>query len=113
MIFVTKLLSTSYILIDIFKDVNIPELLFTQGFFRPLSSNASLSVLFDIFDSTGVDSKLSLAGSILHGATETSFYVVTVYYGTVGIKKYKKSFIMAFVANLIIFSLSLIFYYFL
>ena len=113
MIFVTKLLSASLLLIDIFKNVSIPELLFVEGFFRPLSSNASLSVLLDIFNSSDVDSKLAISASILHGATDTAFYVVTVYYGTVGIKKYKNSFFMAFLSNLIIFSLSIIYYYFL
>ena len=113
MILVTKLLSASYLLINILKNTNIPELLLVQGIFRPLSSNASLSILLDIFTSSGVDSKLGLTASILHGATDTSFYIVTVYYGTVGIKKYKNSFVMAAICNLIIMILSLVFYYFL
>ena len=40
MIFVTKLLNSSLILVAFFKDFDIPHLLFIEGFFRPLSSNA-------------------------------------------------------------------------
>ena len=113
MIFLTKLLSASYLIIDIFKNSELPGVLIVQGIFRPLSSNASLSTLIDIIKIYGIDSKLSITSSILHASTETSFYVVTVYYGAVGIKKYNKSFVMALISNVIIFVLSLIFYYFL
>lgn len=112
MVFATKLLNASMILMYIFKNYDIPNLLFVEGIFRPMSSNASLSIVIDIFNNYGVDSKLGIASSILQGATETSFYIVTIYYGTIGIKKYPYSLTMALLSNFIIFCFSLILYYF-
>ncbi len=111
MIFATKLLSSSMIFIYLLKDYDIPHLLFIEGIFRPMSNNASLSILMEIFATNGVDSKLGISASVLQGATETSFYVITIYYGTVGIKKYPYSLVMAIISDILIFTFSLILYY--
>ena len=113
MILATKLLSGSMLLIYLLKNFDIPHLLFLEGFFRPLSSNASLSILVEVFNLYGADSNYGVSASILQGATETSFYIIAVYYGAIGIKKYRYSLIMGLIANLIIFALSLTLFYFL
>ena len=112
MIFATKLLNSSMIFMTILKNYDIPHLLFLEGFFRPMSNNASLSILIQIFNDFGIDSKMGIAASVLQGATETSFYVITIYYGTVGIKKYPYSLIMAIISDILIFIFSLILFYF-
>ena len=112
MIFATKLLNVSMIFIYLLKNYDIPLLLYMQGLFRPMSNNASLSILIEIFNTYGVDSKIGIVGSVLQGASETSFYVITIYYGTVGIKKYPRSLIMAIISDIIVFSFSLILFYF-
>ena len=112
MIFATKLLNSSMILISILRNYNIPHLLFLEGIFRPMSNNASLSILIEIFATYGVDSKMGVVASVLQGATETSFYVVTIYYGAIGIKKYRYSLLMAIISDVIIFTFSLILFYF-
>ena len=100
------------ILISILRNYNIPHLLFLEGIFRPMSNNASLSILIEIFATYGVDSKMGVVASVLQGATETSFYVVTIYYGAIGIKKYRYSLLMAIISDVIIFTFSLILFYF-
>ena len=112
MIFATKLLNSSMILVYILKRYDIPHLLFLEGIFRPMSNNASLSMLIEIFNLYGVDSKMGIAASVLQGATETSFYVITIYYGCVGIKKYPYSLVMAIISDILIFALSLMLFYF-
>lgn len=112
MIFATKLLEASMFLLYIFKNFDFPYLLILEGIFRPLSNNASLSVLIEIFISYGVDSKVGVVGSILQGATDTSFYIVSIYYGAIGIKKYPYSLIMAIISDIIIFIFTLILFYF-
>jgi spore maturation protein B len=77
-----------------------------------MSNNASLSILIQIFNDFGIDSKMGITASVLQGATETSFYVITIYYGTVGIKKYPYSLIMAIISDILIFIFSLILFYF-
>ena len=113
MILATKLLTSSMILVYLLKKFDLPHLFFLEGFFRPLSSNASLSILIEIFEIYGVDSNFGIAASVLQGATETSFYIIAVYYGAIGIKKYRYSLLMGLIANLIIFLLSLSLFYFL
>ena len=111
MIFATKLLESSMFLLYVFKNSDLPYLLILEGVFRPMSNNASLSILMEIFIQYGVDSKVGLVGSILQGATETSFYIVTIYYGAVGIKKYPYSLTMAIISDILIFIFSMILYY--
>lgn len=112
MIFATKLLQASMIFIYLFKNFDLPYLFLMEGIFRPMSNNASLSILIEIFITYGVDSKVGIAGSILQGATETSFYIITIYYGAIGVKKYPYSLAMAIVSDILIFTFSIILYYF-
>jgi spore maturation protein B len=53
----------------------------------PLTGGGALGVLADTLTRHGPDSFLGLSASIMMGSTETTFYVLTVYYGAVGIKK--------------------------
>ncbi|MGI6660875.1 MAG: spore maturation protein [Bacillota bacterium] len=54
---------------------------------RPISGSGSLGVTGEILRVHGPDTSLGLLASILQGATDTSFYVVTIYFGSVGIRK--------------------------
>lgn len=112
MMFVTKLLNSSMVLIYIFKEFDVPYLLILEGIFRPMSNNASLSILIEIYTTFGVNSKISIAGSVLQGATETSLYIITIYFGALGIKKYPYSLTMAIISDCLIFVFSLVLYYF-
>ncbi len=54
---------------------------------RPLSGSGAQGVMVDIFTRQGPDSFTGLCASIMMGSTETTFYILTVYFGAVGIKK--------------------------
>jgi spore maturation protein B len=54
---------------------------------RPLTGSGAQGVLVDIFTSHGPDSFVGLTGTVMMGASETTFYIITLYYGSVGIKK--------------------------
>jgi len=64
----------------------IPETL-PVALIRPLSGSGSLAFLTDIFEHYGVDSLVGRTASVMVGTTETIFYTVAVYVGSVGIKK--------------------------
>ena len=51
--------------------------------------SASLGVLADIIRQNGPDSPTGFIASVMQGSTETTFYVLTVYFGAVGIKEYR------------------------
>jgi spore maturation protein B len=54
---------------------------------RPLSGSGARGILADIFSTHGPDSFLGNTASLLQGSTETTFYIVSVYFSTVQIKK--------------------------
>lgn len=54
---------------------------------RPLSGNGSLALLEGIYKTYGVDSYIARCASVIVGASETVFYVCTVYFSTTKVKK--------------------------
>jgi spore maturation protein B len=54
---------------------------------KPLTGSGARAVMLDLFDQHGADSFLGLTASIFMGSTETTFYLLTVYYGAVHVKK--------------------------
>ncbi len=56
------------------------------AFMKPLSGGGARGVLVDVMNTHGVNSFASNLGSIMQGGTETTFYVLAVYFGSVGIK---------------------------
>lgn len=53
---------------------------------RPISGNASLAMLSKIYQSCGVDSFISFLVSTVQGATDTTIYVLALYFGSIKIK---------------------------
>src|SRR4030067_2026800 len=52
---------------------------------RPLSGGAALGVVGDVLRSEGPDSYAGRLVSVMAGSTETTFYVVALYMGAVGV----------------------------
>lgn len=77
----------------------IPKEIWPMVFFRPISGNASLAVLADIFKTCGVDSLAGIMASIIQGSTDTTVYVITLYFSSVGIKKIKNSLAIGLIAD--------------
>jgi len=77
----TKLLS------PILTPLHFPTDLLPLALMRPLSGSATLALLTDIVHRLGPDNIVSLTAATIYGSTETTFYVVAVYFGSVGIKQ--------------------------
>ncbi len=56
---------------------------------KPLSGPGARGMMLHCFDTFGVDSFLGHLASVLQGCTDTTFYIIAVYFGSVGIKKYR------------------------
>ena len=54
---------------------------------RPLSGGGARGVMVELFDKHGPDSFLGNTATLMMGSTETTFYVLTVYFGAINIKK--------------------------
>lgn len=101
----------SGILTDIFKHSTLPSELFIQGVFRPVSSHASLSMMVSIINTYGVDSKVGLISSVLQGGSDTTIYVMGLYFGYIGIKKTRHSYAVGLISDLICFLLCLLLFF--
>ncbi|MEO5738480.1 MAG: nucleoside recognition domain-containing protein [Variovorax sp.] len=54
---------------------------------KPFSGSAARAMLIETMQSQGVDSFPALAAAVVQGSTETTFYVLAVYFGAVGIQR--------------------------
>lgn len=68
---------------------NVPLEVLSVAVIKPLSGSASLGVFTDVVKTTGPDSLASRISAVIIGSAETTFYVLAVYLGAVGIKKTK------------------------
>ncbi len=71
-------------LLDLF---DVPIDVVSIALIKPLSGSASLGVFTDIVKTTGPDSLASRISAVIMGSAETTFYVLAVYLGAVGMKR--------------------------
>ena len=69
--------------------IHIPVEVLPVAIMRPLSGSFGLALLNDIYKIYGPDSFISILASIIQGSSDTTLYVITLYFGTIGIKKIK------------------------
>lgn len=85
----------------VFIFINVPEKIIPLALIRPISGSASLAILNNIYSIYGPDSLVGIIGSIMQGSTDTTFYIITLYFGSVGIKKIRYALIAGLFADLI------------
>ncbi len=67
---------------------------------KPFSGSAARAMLIETMQSQGVDSFAALAAATVQGSTETTFYVLAVYFGAVGIQRARHAVGCALLAEL-------------
>jgi len=67
---------------------------------KPFSGSAARAMLIDTMTTHGVDSFPSLLAATVQGSTETTFYVLAVYFGAVGIQRARHAVACALFADL-------------
>lgn len=70
-----------------FSWLHIPPEVLPMAIVRPLTGSGSLAVLADLIQTHGEDSMIVKIAATLYGSTETTFYVLAVYFGAVNIGK--------------------------
>jgi len=68
---------------------------------KPFSGSAARAMLIDTMTTHGVDSFPSLLAATVQGSTETTFYVLAVYFGAVGIQRARHAVACALFADLV------------
>ena len=97
---------------------NLLSLIFPKGdffasllpmlIFRPLSGSASTAVLNNVCSVYGPDSLLCITCSSIQGSTDTTFYVLALYFGTIGITKWRHSLKVGLIADAVGMSIAIV-----
>jgi spore maturation protein SpmB len=57
------------------------------AYMKPLSGSGSKAMMINVMQTYGPDSFAGRLGSVFNGSADTTFYIVALYFGSVGIKK--------------------------
>jgi spore maturation protein B len=80
--------------------LQVPAEIVPLGIMRPVSGSAALAITTDILHRDGPDSLIGRLASTMFGSTETTLYVLTVYFGAVGIYKTRHALLVGLLADL-------------
>ncbi len=79
--------------------LGFPKEIVPMVLLRPISGGGSTALLTGIYKDFGPDSFAGMVASVLAGSTETTFYAIAVYFGSVKIKKIRHTLISALAAD--------------
>ena len=67
---------------------------------RSLSGSATLGIFSELAANNGANSFVTLMAAVMVGSSETTFYVLSVYFGSVGIKKFRYAILTGIIADI-------------
>lgn len=79
--------------------LGLPEELIPLSLMRPISGNGALAITADILETQGADSFLGLLASSICGSTDTTLYVLAIYFGSVGIASHRHGLLVGLIAD--------------
>lgn len=81
--------------------VGMPAEILPLALLRPLSGSGSMGIVTELIKTHGPDSFLARLAASAYGSTETTFYVLAVYFGAVGIKKTRYAVVSGLIADVV------------
>lgn len=94
MIFAVNILIKSNIIYDSFSFLDrflakysLTSDIIPMCFLRSISGNSTLVILAEVLNKYGPDSIMGMLASVIEGSSDTTFYVIALYFGSVGINK--------------------------
>lgn len=85
---------------SILKSIAIPPDIVPLIILRPMSGSASTALVLDIIKNYGVNSLEARLATVIMGGTETTFYVVAILLGSIGIKNYRGTVVACIVSDI-------------
>ena len=79
----------------------IPPELVTLAIMRPLSGTGALGIVTDTINTFGPDSLIGKMAATILGSTDTTFYILAVYFGAVGITKPRYALFVGLIGDMI------------
>jgi spore maturation protein SpmA len=81
--------------------IGFPPDLLPLALMRPLSGSGSVGIFTDLVRHFGPDSLIARMGGTIYGSTETTFYVLAVYFGSIGIKRTRYALLAGLAADFV------------
>jgi spore maturation protein SpmA len=81
--------------------VHFPPELVPMALMRPLSGSGTLAIFSDLVKQLGADHLIVRMAGTIYGSTETTFYVIAVYFGSVGVHRTRHAVPAGLVADLV------------
>jgi spore maturation protein B len=81
--------------------VGMPSEILPLAIMRPLSGSGSMGIVTELIKAHGPDSFIARLAATAYGSTETTFYVLAVYFGAVGIKKARHAVVAGLLADIV------------
>ena len=85
----------------LFIKIAFPTEVIPLAILRPISGSSSIVVLNDILTRYGTDTLIGRLASVMQGSTDTTIYIISMYFTSVGIKKIRYSLIVGLLADLL------------
>ncbi|MGN0006451.1 MAG: spore maturation protein [Candidatus Gastranaerophilaceae bacterium] len=89
------------LLSGVLQKIHLPSEIMPLAIVRSLSGSAALGVFSDIASQNPPNSYVVKLGAVMLGSSETTFYVLSVYFGAVGIKKYRYALVTGLIADVV------------
>ena len=67
--------------------IGMPPEVLPMALMRPLSGSGSIGVMTELMKTYGPDSLIGFISSTMFGSSETTFYVIAVYFGSINVQK--------------------------
>ncbi len=89
------------LLVPLTNFLSIPREILPLIIMRPISGSGALGVVKDIIEHYGVDSFPAVAAAVMMGSSETIFYTITLYFGSIGVEDYRHTLRAALISYVI------------
>jgi len=89
------------LLTPLLKIIQIPKEIIPLAILRPISGGSGIALLQTIIETYGPENIISKMSSVIQGSTDTTLYIITLYFGSIGIKKTKYALKAGLLADLI------------
>jgi len=81
--------------------IGVPSEVLPMMILRPLTGSGSAAIVLDMINQYGEDSLLVKMAATMFGSTETTFYVIAVYFGADGVKKTRHAVAAGLIADVV------------
>ena len=90
----------SNFLAPILNKIGLPADIIPLAIIRPLSGSGALGILSEITAKYGGNDFVAKLAAVMVGSTETTFYVLSVYFGSVGVTKFRHAILAGLIADI-------------